>query len=112
MSVTIGVDASHDSEKLSLGGIVATVSKECSQVQSVDSSIIVAIDGTIGSEGRVVISHFELTLQDVETTHQVDLFLEDIGDGALDIQGKAVKAANTMGWAVKGDVSEEVVSAW
>ena len=53
--VTVGVHASHNSEELGLGGVVATRSEECTQIECVDPAVIVAVNAAVGGEGGVVI---------------------------------------------------------
>jgi len=55
ISVTVGVHASHDSEELGLGGVVATRSEEGTQVECIDPAVIVAVNAAVGGEGRVVV---------------------------------------------------------
>ncbi len=111
LGITVSVDASHNGEQLSLAGVVANVSEEGAKVEGVDPSIVVAVDAAVGSKGREVVANLNLTLQDVKTAHQVDFLLEDIEEGALDIVGQAIEAADTVRGTVEGDVSEQVVRA-
>ncbi len=111
LGITVGVNASNDSKQLSLASVVANVSKEGAKVESIDPSIVVAIDAAVGGEGRKVVANLNLALQDVKTTHQVDLLLENVEEGALDIVRQAIEAADTVRGAVEGDVSEQVVRA-
>jgi len=111
LGITVGVHAADDSEKLGLAGVVATVTEEGSEVESVDSSVVVTIDAAVSGEGREVVSHLELTLEDVKTTGEVDFLLEDVEEGSLDIVRERVETANAEGRSVKSDVSQEVVSA-
>lgn len=111
LGITVGVNTSHDGKQLSLAGVVANVSEEGAKVESVDPSIVVAVDAAVGSKGREVVANLNLTLQDVKAAHQVDLLLEDVEKGALNIVGQAVEAADTVRRAVEGDVSEQIVRA-
>ena len=111
LGVTVSVDTSHDSEELGLGGVVAAGSEEGTKVEGVDSSVVVAVDASVGGKGREVVPDLELALEDVKAAHEVNLLLEDVEDSALNIVRKAIEAANTEGGTVQGDVAEEVVSA-
>ena len=90
---------------------MATGSEEGAEVEGVDSSVVVAVDAAVGSERREIVADLKLSLEDIESAHQIDLLLEDVEDGTLNVVGEGVEATNAEGWAVKGDVSQEVVSA-
>ena len=111
LGVTVSVNASHDSKELGLGSVVAARSQEGTKVEGVDSSIVVAVNAAVGGKGREVVPDLELALEDVKTAHEVDLLLEDVEDGALDVVGEAVEATNAEGGTVQSDVAEKVVSA-
>ena len=90
---------------------MADGSEEGAKVESVDSAIVVAVNAAVGSKGAEVVAGLKLALQDVKTALQVDLLLEDIEQGALNVVGKAVEAAHAEGRSVQSDVSEQVVRA-
>ena len=111
LGVTVGVDAAHDGQELGLAGIVAHGSQEGAEVEGVDSSIVVAVDAAVSGERREVVADLELALEDVEASLQVDLLLEDVEEGALDVVGQTVEAADAEGWAIESDVPQKVVRA-
>mmetsp|Transcript_15028 Transcript_15028/g.18995 ORF Transcript_15028/g.18995 Transcript_15028/m.18995 type:complete len:542 (-) Transcript_15028:51-1676(-) len=111
LGVTVGVDAAHDSEKLSLAGVVADRAEEGTEVEGVDPAVVVAVNATVGGKGREVVADLDLTLQDVEAAHKVNLFLEDVKKGAFDVVRERVEAAHTQGGSVESDVSHQVVRA-
>jgi len=90
---------------------VTTVAEEGSEVESVDSSVVVTIDTAVSSKGREVVSGLEFALEEIKSTGEVDFLLEDVEDGSLDIVRERVEAANAEGRSVESDVSQEVVSA-
>ena len=90
---------------------MTTVAEEGSEVESVDSSVVVTIDTAVSSKGREVVSGLEFALEEIKSTGEVDFLLEDVEDGSLDIVRERVEAANAEGRSVKSDVSQEVVSA-
>ena len=98
--VTVGVDSANDGKELGLAGVVADGSEEGAKVEGVDPTVVVAVNAAVGGEGAEVVADLELALQDVQTTLQVDLLLEDVEQGALDVVGKAVEAANAEGGSV------------
>lgn len=90
---------------------MTTVAEEGSEVESVDSSVVVTIDTAVSSKGREVVSGLEFALEEIKSTGEVDFLLEDVEDGSLDIVRERVEAANAEGRSVESDVSQEVVSA-
>ena len=90
---------------------MTTVAEEGSEVESVDSSVVVTIDTAVSSKGREVVSGLEFALEEIKSAGKVDFLLEDVEDGSLDIVRERVEAANAEGRSVKSDVSQEVVSA-
>lgn len=111
LSIAIGVHAANDSEKLGLAGVVADRAEEGTEVEGVDTSIVVAVDAAVGGERAEVVAGLELALEDVEAAHQVDLLLKDVEESALDVVGERVEAADAERGAVQGDVPEQVVGA-
>ena len=73
---------------------MAHVSQESAEVESVDSTIIVAVNATVASQGRVVESDLEVTSQSIQASHKIDLLLEDVAKGALDVIGETIIATN------------------
>ena len=112
LSITIGVDATHDGEKLGLACVVADRAQEGAEVKSVDAAVVVAVDAAVCGERGEVVASLELALEDVESAHQVNLFLEDIEEGTLDVVRERVEAADAERGTVQSDVPEQVVSAW
>ena len=73
---------------------MAHVSQESAEVESVDSTIIVAVNATVASQGRVVESDLEVTSQGIQSSHKINLLLEDVAKGALDVIGETIKATD------------------
>ena len=111
LSITIGVHAADDSKKLSLAGVVADGPEEGAEVEGIDASIVVSVDAAVGGEGGEIVANLKLALQNVKATHEVDLLLEDVEEGALDVVGKRVEATDTVGGSVQGDIPQKVVRA-
>ena len=111
LSITIGVDAADDRKKLSLAGVVADGPEERAEVEGIDASIVVSVDAAIGGKRREIVADFELALQNVKTTHEVDLLLENVKEGALDVVRKRIEATDTVRGPVQGDIPQKVVSA-
>ena len=70
------------------------VSQESAEVESVDSAIIVAVNATVASQGRVVESDLEVTSQSIQASHKIDLLLKDVAEGALDVIGETIIATD------------------
>lgn len=85
--------------------------EEGSKVESVDAAIVVTINAAVGGKSGEIVADLELALEGVKATHQVDLLLEDVGEGTLDVEGECVEAANAERVPVQGDVSQDVISA-
>ena len=73
---------------------MAHVSQESAEVESVDSTIIVAVNATVASQGRVVESDLEVTSQGIQSSHKINLLLEDVAECALDVIGETIKATD------------------
>ena len=73
---------------------MAHVSQESAEVESVDSTIIVAVNATVASQGRVVESDLEVASQGIQASHKINLLLEDVAEGALDVIGETIKATD------------------
>ena len=70
------------------------VSQESAEVEGVDSTIIVAVNATVASQGRVVESDLEVTSQGIQSSHKINLLLKDVTEGALDVIGETIKATD------------------
>ena len=70
------------------------VSQESAEVESVDSSIIVAVNATVASQGRVVEADLEVTSQGIQSSHKINLLLKDVAEGALDVIGETIIATD------------------
>lgn len=90
---------------------MTALTKESSHVEGVDATIVVAVDAAVGSERAKVEAGLELTLEDIETTHKINLLLEDVEEGTLDVVWERVVTTDEARWAIQGLVSQEVVSA-
>ena len=73
---------------------MAHVSQESAEVESVDSTIIVAVNATVASQGRVVESDLEVTSQGIQSSHKINFLLENVAEGALDVIGETIIATN------------------
>ena len=111
LSVAISVNTSNDSQELGLAGVVTTGPQEGSEVECVDSTIVVLVNTTIGRQRGVVVAHLKLTLKDVKTTLQVDLLLKDVHHSPLDIEGEAVEATDAVRRSIECDIPQQVVRA-
>ena len=111
MGITVGVHAAYDGQKLDFTGEVSTVSQPSTQVKGVDPAVVVPINAAVGGKARVVIADLKFALQDVEAALQVDLLLENVKDGSLDVIGQAIEATNTEGGTIQSDITEQVVGA-
>ena len=60
--------------------------EEATQVECIDASIIVLVDRSEGSKRGEVVSELECGLQDVETSLEVNLFLENIGQSTFNAE--------------------------
>ena len=98
--VTIGVDSTDDGEELGLGGVVATGSEEGAEVEGVNAAVVVSVDASVGGEGGEVVSDLKVSLEDVESSLEVDLLLDDLNEVSLDVVWERVEAANSEGWSV------------
>ena len=92
--IAIRVNSADDGEELTLSGVVAAAAEEGAQIEGVDTSIVVLVDRSVGSVGREIVADFEITLEDVQSSLEVDFLLEDVKEGQLDVAGEAVVAAN------------------
>lgn len=110
--ISVGVHSADDGKKLGLSGVVTTASEEGAEVEGIDAAIVVPVDRSVGRESGEVVSDLKISLQDVESSLEINLLLDDLAETSLDIVWEGVEAANSEGWSVQGDVSEEVVSAW
>ena len=90
---------------------MAHVSQESAEVEGVDSTIVVAVNATVASQGRVVESDLEVASQGIQASHKINLLLEDVAEGALDVIGETIVAADESRGAIKSDVTEQVVRA-
>ena len=88
---------------------MSVLSEERANVDGVDSSTVVSINGSEGSEGRVVILDLELSLEGLESSLEIDLFLDDRSQSKLDVSGEVVVSSNSDSISVHCNVSEEVV---
>mgnify|MGYP000560081577 FL=1 len=105
LGIAIGVDTADDSEELGLAGVVATRAQESTHVEGVDTSIVVAVNAAVGCQRAEIVAHLELTLQDVKAAHEVDLLLEDVEEGTLNVVWQRfVATAETRG-TIEGHVS-------
>ena len=77
----------------------------------VNATIVVFVNGTESGKDRVVVTHFEITLEDIKASLKVNFLFENVEQGMLDIAGKGVEATNTLSRAVNSDVTEKVVFA-
>ena len=87
------------------------LSQEGAQVVGVNSSVVVSIDGPVSSKGGEVVPDFEVSLASVESPLKVNFSLNDLNEGHLDVSGKVLVSADSVGGSVECDVSEEVVFA-
>lgn len=109
--ITVSVDSADDGQQLALGGVVAARSQEGAQIQGGDTSVVILVDGSESGVGRVVVATLEVTLEDVQSALEFDFLLKDVEQSKLDVTGQAIVFANIPGWAVKCDVSQQVVLA-
>ena len=85
ISVTVGLHKSHDSEELSLRGVVATRSEEATLVECVDPAVILAVNAAVGGKGRVVEPDLYLTLENVKAALETNFLLENVEKAAFHI---------------------------
>ena len=90
---------------------MALALQEVPQVVRVNSAIVVSVHRSEGSQWRVVVSKLQTALQGVEAPLKVNLLLDHVHDGPLNVERKAIKAANIPCGAVKSHIPEEVVCA-
>jgi len=90
---------------------VAVLSEEGTNVDGVDSTTVVSVDGSEGSEGRVVVLELHVSLEALESSLKVDLLLDDRGQGEFDVSRKVVVSSNSHGIPVEGNISKVVVLA-
>ena len=90
---------------------MAHVSQESAEVEGVNSTIVVAVNATVASQGRVVESDLEVASQGIQASHKINFLLEDVAEGALDVIGETIVAADESRRAIKSDVTEQVVRA-
>jgi hypothetical protein len=75
----------------------------------VNATIVVFVNRAVCSQDRVVVAHFKVTLENVQTALKVNFLFDNIEQGVLDVARKRVEATNTCGRAVNSDVAEQVV---
>lgn len=90
---------------------MAARTQETAQVVGINTSVVVLVNGAVGSEDGIVVADFEVTLQDVESALQIDFLLEDVQKSMLDVARKRVEATDTLSRSVNSDVAEQVVFA-
>jgi hypothetical protein len=90
---------------------VAASTEETSKIKRVYATIVVFVDGAIGCEEVVVVSDFQVAFEDVKTSLEGDLRFENCDNSMLNVVSEAIVAANSHGWTVQRDVSEQVVFA-
>jgi hypothetical protein len=110
-SITISVHAANDGEELALARVVTARAEEWSKVVGINATIVVFVDGAVGSQGRVVVAGLELTLEDIKTALEVDLLLDNVEESGLDVTSQVVKSTDAASGAVDCDVPEQVVLA-
>lgn len=86
--------------------------EEASKVVCVDAARVVSVDGSEGGHWTVIESEFKAALEGIKSALQVDLLLDDLAEGGLNVEWKAVVSANVVGTTIKSNVSQVVVSAW
>ena len=86
--------------------------EEASKVVSIDTARVVSVDGSEGGHWSVVESEFEAALEGIESALQVDFLLDDVAEGGLNVEWKAIESADVVGTTVESNVSEVVISAW
>jgi len=109
--ITVGVNATNDGEELALSGVVAGGAEEGTEVEGVNTAIVVFVDGAVGGEGGVVVSNLKVAFEDVKTSLEINLLLEDIDERSLDVPREVVVASNTEGGAVQSQVSQQIIFA-
>jgi len=77
----------------------------------INATIVVFVDGAVGSQGRVVVAGLELTLEDIKTALEVDLLLDNVEESGLDVTSQVVKSTDAASGTVDCDVPEQVVLA-
>lgn len=85
--------------------------EEGSEVESINASIVVLVNGAESRESRVVIADFEVMLEGIKTTLQVNFLLDNVEERVLNVVREGVEATNTVRGAVEGHIAEEVVLA-
>jgi hypothetical protein len=105
-SITIGVHAADDGEELALAAVVSGGAKESAEVESINTSIVVFIDGAVGSHAGVVIATLKLALESFTATLEVDLLFDHIKESWLDIASEGVKTTDAGSGAVNCHVPE------
>ena len=66
---------------------MAHVSQESAEVKRVDPAIVVAVNGTVAGQGRVVVPDLDFTPQLIQASHKINLLLKNVAEGALNIIG-------------------------
>ena len=56
--------------------------------------------------------NLEFSLEAFKSSLEIDFFLNDIGQGELNVSWKVIVSANSSRWSIKGSISQEVVLAW
>ena len=71
---------------------MAILSEESAKIDRGDQSTVVPVNGSEGSEWRVVILDLKLSLEGFELPLEVDLLLEDSRDSNLDVPWEEFKS--------------------
>ena len=91
---------------------MACVSEESAEIELVDEAISEPINCSEGSKWAPIVTIFEITLQSVKSTHEVDFLLNDLSNALFDWVRQAAVATDMERWAIQGHVSEVVIRAW
>lgn len=90
---------------------MSCLSQERPGVDLVDSAGVVPVDRPEGGVRGVVVLNFELSLESLESSLEIDFFLNDVSEGEFDVSWERVVPAYVSRWAVNGSVSKVVVLA-
>lgn len=94
LGVTVSVNPPHDRNELSFIGTIALAPQEAPQSVCVHSSLIVPVQGLEGSEWSVIVPVLEISLQPIQSPHQIDFLLYDLKKAEFHVVGQVLETAN------------------
>ena len=85
------------------------VLEECGKIKGVDVSLVVLVNSSECCIGRVVISHFQVSLQNLLSSMEVEFSLKQLGESKLDVSWKIVISAYSETWSLLSDSSQKII---